>query len=209
MIEAITTKVRDLRCSFPDCVQIGDQSRECRLSFDGSKQRGRAMANKISLTLFAAGLLAATVVFATYAPSAAQERPAISTDFSAQQQQENKGQQKKAAPAARSAPQRAAPQRAAPQRTAPQRSAPREAAPRRTQQRVVAPQKTAPSEVTPRRTAPSSAARPSRSTLKRRPGRWGSSWSTGRRFSTAIKWRSPALIAACPRGSMSRLNRSC
>jgi hypothetical protein len=127
------------------------------------------VANKISLTLFAAGLLAATVVFATYAPSAAQERPAIITDFSAQQQQENKGQQKKAAPAARSAPQRAAPQRAAPQRaapqraapqrTAPQRSAPREAAPRRTQQRVVAPQKTAPSEVTPRRTAPSTVTR--------------------------------------------------
>jgi hypothetical protein len=68
------------------------------------------MSNKAALTLFAAGLLAATVGFAPYAPSAAQERPAISTDFSAQQQQENKGQQKKAAPAARSAPQRAAPQ---------------------------------------------------------------------------------------------------
>ena len=82
------------------------------------------MSNKAGLTLFAAGLLAATVGFAPYAPSAAQERPAISTDFSAQQQQENKGQQKKAAPAARPAPQRAAPQRAAPQRAAPQRAAP-------------------------------------------------------------------------------------
>ena len=74
------------------------------------------MTNKKGLTLFTAGFLAATVVFASYAPSAAQERPTISTDFSAQQQQESKGQQKKAAPAARSAPQRAAPQRAAPQR---------------------------------------------------------------------------------------------
>ena len=81
------------------------------------------MSNKAHLTLFTAGLLAATVGFAPYAPGAEQERPAISTDFSAQQQQENKGQQKKAAPAARPAPQRAAPQRAAPQRAAPQRAA--------------------------------------------------------------------------------------
>jgi len=82
------------------------------------------MSNKARLTFLVAGLLAATVGFAPYAPSAAQERPAISTDFSAQQQQENKGQQKKAAPAARPAPQRAvAPQRAAPQRAAPQRAA--------------------------------------------------------------------------------------
>ena len=83
------------------------------------------MSNKARLTFFIAGLLAATVGFAPYAPSAAQERPAISTDFSAQQQQENKGQQKKAAPAARPAPQRAAPQRAAPRVAAPQRTAPR------------------------------------------------------------------------------------
>jgi hypothetical protein len=122
--------------------------------------------NKIGLTLFAAGLLAATVMFAPYAPSAAQDRLTTSTDFSAQQQQENKGQQKKAAPAARPAPQRAAPQRAAPQRAAPQRAAPqraapqratpREAAPRRTQQRVV---KTAPRTVTPRRATPSTVTR--------------------------------------------------
>ena len=111
------------------------------------------------LTLFAAGLFAATVAFASYAPSAAQGRPTTSTDFSAQQQQENKGQQKKAAPAARPAPQRAAPQRAAPQRAAPQRSAPRQAAPRRTQQRVVTPQKTAPRTVTPRRATPSTVTR--------------------------------------------------
>ena len=124
-----------------------------------SKQRGLAMANKIGLTLFTAGLLFATVVCAPYAPSAAQGRPATSTDFSAQQQQENKGKQKKAAPAARPGPQRAAPQRAAPQRAAPQRSAPREAAPRRAQPRVAAPQKTAPRTVTPHRTAPSTVTR--------------------------------------------------
>ena len=117
------------------------------------------MANKIGLTLFTAGLLFATVVFAPYAPSAAQGRPATSTDFSAQQQQENKGKQKKAAPAARPGPQRAAPQRAAPQRAGPQRSAPREAAPRRAQPRVAAPQKTAPRTVTPHRTAPSTVTR--------------------------------------------------
>ena len=65
------------------------------------------MSTKAGLPLFAGGLLAATVMFVPCAPSAAQERPAISTDFSAQQQQENKDQQKKAAPAARPAPQRA------------------------------------------------------------------------------------------------------
>jgi high-affinity K+ transport system ATPase subunit B len=48
------------------------------------------MANKIGLTVFTAGLLFATVVFAAYALSAAQGRPATSTDFSAQQQQDNK-----------------------------------------------------------------------------------------------------------------------
>jgi hypothetical protein len=122
------------------------------------------MANKIGLTLFAAGLLATTVAFAPYAPSAAQERFTTSTDFSAQQQQENKGQQKKAAPAGRPAPQRATPERATPQhaaprRAAPQRSTPREAVPRRTQQRVVTPQKTAPRTVTPRRTTPSTVTR--------------------------------------------------
>ena len=123
------------------------------------------MANKIGLTLVTAGcLLAAIVLFVAGASSAAQARTGTSTEFSAQQQQENKGQRKKAAPAARPAPQRAAPQRAAPQRTAPQRaapqrSAPREVTPRRTQQRVVTPQKTAPRMVTPRRTAPSTVTR--------------------------------------------------
>ena len=100
------------------------------------------MSTKAGLPLFAAGLLAATVVFAPCASSAAQERPAISTDFSAQQQQENKGQQKKAAPAARPAPQRAAPQRAAPQRAAPQRAARTVTQPKATSQAVRQPKGT-------------------------------------------------------------------
>ena len=86
------------------------------------------MTNKKGLTLFTAGFLAVTVVFASYAPSAAQERPAISTDFSAQQQQESKGKPQRAAPASRPAQSRAAPQRAAQQRAAPQRAAPQRAA---------------------------------------------------------------------------------
>jgi hypothetical protein len=57
------------------------------------------MTNKMGLKLFAAGLLTATVLFAPCTPSIAQERYANSTDFSAQQQQGQKGQQKKAAPA--------------------------------------------------------------------------------------------------------------
>jgi hypothetical protein len=86
------------------------------------------MANKIDLTrisLISAGLLAATIMFAPCTPSSAQERSATSTDFSAQQQHDNKGDSKKAAPAGRPAPQRAASQRAAPRVAAPQRTAPR------------------------------------------------------------------------------------
>ena len=87
------------------------------------------MANKIGLTLVTAGcLLAAIVLFVAGASSAAQARTGTSTEFSAQQQQENKGQQKKAAPGARPALQPAAPQRAAPQRAAPQRAAPQRSA---------------------------------------------------------------------------------
>jgi len=100
------------------------------------------MSSKVGLSLLVAGLLTAIFVFAPFAASAAQERPAINTDFSAQQPQDNKGKQKKAAPAARTAPQRAAPQRAAPQRAAPrvatpQRTAPRTVTQTRTQSRVV------------------------------------------------------------------------
>src|SRR5665811_780946 len=72
---------------------------------------------KMSLTLFAAGLLTATVLFAPCTPSVAQERSANSTDFSAQQQQEKKAQRKKAAPAQRAAPQSAAPRVVTPKGT--------------------------------------------------------------------------------------------
>ncbi len=63
------------------------------------------MTNKINLTrisLIGAGLLAATVLFAPNAPSAAQGGAAITNEFSAQQQQDK--DKKKAAPAARKAP---------------------------------------------------------------------------------------------------------
>ena len=98
------------------------------------------MTNKIDLTrisLISAGLLAATIMFAPCAQSIAQERSATSTDFSAQQQQDNKGQSEKAAPAARPAPQRAAPQTAAPRMAAPQRSAPRTVTQTKATSRVV------------------------------------------------------------------------
>ena len=82
------------------------------------------MSNKARLTFFVAGLLAATLGFAPYAPSAAQEGAAATTsEFSAQQQQESKGKPQRAAPAGRPAQSRVAPQRAAPQRAAPQRAA--------------------------------------------------------------------------------------
>jgi hypothetical protein len=87
------------------------------------------------ISLLSVTLLAATFVFSPCAPSAAQS--AISTDFSAQQQQEKKGQQKKAAPSARPAPQRAAPQRAAPHVAASKRTAPRTVTQTRTQSHVV------------------------------------------------------------------------
>ena len=80
------------------------------------------MTKKTSLTIITAGLLAAAVLCTPYTPSAAQGRAAATSDFSAQAQQDNKGQSKKAAPAARPAPQRAAPQRAAPRVAAPQRA---------------------------------------------------------------------------------------
>jgi hypothetical protein len=111
------------------------------------------MTNKMSSTLFIAGLLAATLLFVPYAPSVAQERSSISTEFSAQQQQEKKnvGSAPRAAPQ-RAAPQRAAPQRAVQQRAVQQRAVPHVAAQRRVQSHVAAPQRTAPRIATPRRT---------------------------------------------------------
>lgn len=115
------------------------------------------MTNKIGLTLFTAGMLAATALCVTSAPSIAQATPAITTDFSAQQHQE--GSDKKAAPAARPAqprvaPQRVAPQRAAPQRTAPQRSVQPRVAPQRAAPRIAEPRQTAPRMITQPRVTP-------------------------------------------------------
>lgn len=80
------------------------------------------MTKKTSLTIITAGLLAAAVLCTLYSPSAAQGRAVATSEFSAQAQQDNKGESKKAAPAARPAPKRAAPQRAAPHVAAPQRA---------------------------------------------------------------------------------------
>ena len=121
------------------------------------------MINKIGLTrisLISAGLLAATIMFVSCTPSAALERFAISTDFSAQRQQD-KGGSRKAAPAARSAQ----PQRAAPQRAAPQRAAPRVAAPQRTAPRTVT-QTRATSRVVRQPTATSRAVRQPKATSR-------------------------------------------
>ena len=127
------------------------------------------MSNKARLTVFVVCLLAATVGFAPYAPSAAQERPAISTDFSAQHQQENKGQQKKAAPAARPAPQRAAPQRAAPQRAAPQRAARTVTQPKATSQAVRQPKATSRAVKQPKATSRAVAQRKATSRTVKQP----------------------------------------
>ena len=101
------------------------------------------MTNKIGLTLFAAGLLTATALFAPCTPSVAQERSASSTDFSAQQQQQQ--QQKKGAPAAR----RTQPHVVAPRMVAPQRLAPRVVTQPRVIPRVVRQPGTIPRVVAP------------------------------------------------------------
>ena len=98
------------------------------------------MTNKIGLTrisFISAGLLAATIMFSPYTPSAAQGRAATTGELFAQAQPENKGESKKAAPAARPAPQRAAPRRAAPRVAAPRRAAPRTVTQKRATSRVV------------------------------------------------------------------------
>ena len=109
------------------------------------------MTNKIGLTLFAAGLLTATALFAPCTPSVAQERSASSTDFSAQQQQ----QQKKGGPAARrTQPHVVAPRMVAPQRTAPRMVAPQRMAPRVVTQPRVTPRVVGQPGTTPRVVAP-------------------------------------------------------
>jgi hypothetical protein len=90
-----------------------------------ARSKRPTMSNNISLTLFSAAILAATVLLAPSAPSVAQGRSGTTSEFSAQQQQDK---DKKATPAARPAQprvQRAAPQTAAPRMAAPQRTAPR------------------------------------------------------------------------------------
>lgn len=95
-------------------------------------------------SLFSAGLLAATVLFSPCAANAAQEGSVATIEFSAQQQQENKGKPKKVAPTGRPAQSRAAPQRAAPQRAAPRVAAPQRtvAKPRATSRAVTQPKDT-------------------------------------------------------------------
>lgn len=79
--------------------------------------------NLMSIRYISAGLLAATVLFASYAATAAEE---------------NKPEGPKSAPAQHVTPKRAAPQRsAAPHRAAPQRATQRHAAPQRAVPRVV------------------------------------------------------------------------
>lgn len=78
---------------------------------------------KMGLMVFAAGSLAAALLFAPRAPAVAQERSAASADLSAQQkQQDNK---KKAAPAAHRAQPRVAPQRKTPRTVARPKTTPR------------------------------------------------------------------------------------
>jgi hypothetical protein len=60
-----------------------------------------AVTNKMALTVFTAVLFIASVLFAACVPSAAQERSAISTEFFAQQQQQNKDKTNQAPPLVR------------------------------------------------------------------------------------------------------------
>ena len=109
------------------------------------------MSNNISLTLFSAAILAATVLLAPSAPSVAQGRSGTTSEFSAQQQQDK---DKKATPAARPAQprvQRAAPQTAAPRMAAPQRSAPRTVTQTKATSRVVTQRKATSRAVTQRK----------------------------------------------------------
>ena len=98
-------------------------------------RKALAMTKLTGLTIFNVGLLDAAILFAPYGPTAAQERSATSTNFSAQQKKE-KGN--KAAPARRAAPQRAAPRMAAPHRAEPRIAAPqRRTAPHSVTQRKI------------------------------------------------------------------------
>jgi hypothetical protein len=105
--------------------------------------------NKIGLTLFTAGILAATALFVTFTPSIARAKPAITTVFSAQQTQVGN---KKATPVSRPAQTRVAPQRIAPRVAEPRRTTPRMVTQPKTTQRVVRQPKVAPKFVAPTKT---------------------------------------------------------
>jgi hypothetical protein len=116
-----------------------------------ARSKRPTMSNNISLTLFSAAVLAATVLLAPSAPSVAQGRSGTTSEFSAQQQQDK---DKKATPAARPAQprvQRAAPQTAAPRMAAPQRSAPRTVTQTKATSRVVTQRKATSRAVTQRK----------------------------------------------------------
>ncbi len=113
------------------------------------------MLRKMALTLFAAALLSAINLFAPCAPSAAQAASATGTDFSAQQQQDKKGNKRKAAPARKSVPHAVRQQKAAPRVTRQRQATPRvtrqrKAAPRVTRQRKAAPRVTRQRKAAPR-----------------------------------------------------------
>jgi len=106
-----------------------------------------AMTNKMALTVFTAGLFIASVLFAACVPSAAQERFAISTEFSAQQQQQDKN---KTNQAPRTGPVRVTPRIT----TQPHVVAPRQTIPRTITQPKVTPRVVGP-RVGPKLVAPS------------------------------------------------------
>jgi hypothetical protein len=105
------------------------------------------MKYKIGLTsirYIGAGLLATALMFASFAPTAAEEK---------KQEAPRAAPAQRAAPVQHAAPQRAAPQRSAvPQRAAPQRAITQHAAPQRSTPRVVTPNRTPSRVVTPRNT---------------------------------------------------------
>ena len=96
-----------------------------------------------SVTICAAGALAAAFVISAGSQGFARDRSAAITDFSAQQEKKKKV-----------APGRVAPRTVAPRTVAPRTVAPRTVAPRTVAPRVVTPRTIAPRTVTPRGVAP-------------------------------------------------------
>ena len=106
------------------------------------------MATRTGFTIFAIGLLVATVLIASAMPGTGLSRSAVAAE------------EEKAAPTQHPAQPRAAPQRSAPRVAAPQRTAPRGAAPQRAQH-VATPRQNTPRVATQHRNGPS--ARPAAS----------------------------------------------